>query len=101
RQRYFLQRVEPYPISYGYFDSADDIVTFIKKDLEKFKNAQKSHHFKQFLEISKVFHQSSLELEQLFLERNVSHAAMDGLETSAKDLLNTLQQAYATCPKIE
>lgn len=100
RQRYFLQRVEPYPISYGYFDSASDIVTFIKEDLEKFRNAQRSHNFKQFLKISETFQNSSIALEQLFLERNVSKTAMDELERAAKELLGTIQEAYQNCPAV-
>ena len=32
RDRYFLQRVTPYPISHGDFTSAQEVVEFIRKD---------------------------------------------------------------------
>lgn len=100
KQRYFLQRVLPYPMSYGYFKSPEDIVRFIREDLEKFQNAQNSHNFKQFLDISETFHEASLAWEKLFLERNVSKEAMDELERSVAALLDTIHAAYEGCSEI-
>lgn len=79
KERYFLQRMEPYPMSFGYFSSVNDIVTFIKRDLAQFKNAHRSHNFEKFLRAAKEFKQSAAELERLFLEHNVSAEEMDGL----------------------
>ncbi len=50
RDRYFLQRVTPYPISHGDFTSAQEVVEFIRKDIRKFRNAQNSHNFPKFLD---------------------------------------------------
>ena len=37
KNKYFLQRIEPYPIPHGTFSNEVKIVDFIKKDIAKFK----------------------------------------------------------------
>lgn len=45
RDKYYLQRVEPYPISYGDFEGEGEVVEFITRDIRKFRNAMQSHNF--------------------------------------------------------
>ena len=40
KNKYFLQRIEPYPLGKGAFKDEMEIVSFIKKDLSKFKVAK-------------------------------------------------------------
>ena len=42
RNKYFLQRVEPYPMSHGDFDGADEVIDFIRRDISKFQSAKNS-----------------------------------------------------------
>lgn len=100
QERYFLQRVEPYPMSCGFFDAPEDIVRFIQGDLKKFRNAERSHNFTHFIEAAQAVQASSQAFEQLFLERNVSKQAMDDIAQAAAALQKTIQEARETCPKL-
>ncbi|MGL5677893.1 MAG: hypothetical protein ACRDDX_15955, partial [Cellulosilyticaceae bacterium] len=40
KDKYFLQRIKPYPIPEGLFSDEEQVVAFIQRDLQKFKNAQ-------------------------------------------------------------
>ncbi len=69
--KYFLERIEPYPIDLEEFDSTDDIVNIIKIDVEQFKTAVKSHNIKDFVKINQDFHNTILAFEDLFLYYNL------------------------------
>ena len=99
-ENFFLQRIAPYPMSYGQFNSADAITEFLKGDLEQFANAQNSHNFKRFLEISETYRESIVEWEKLFLSRNVSKEAMERMQQSAEELLQSIRKANTECPEI-
>ncbi|MGE0003535.1 MAG: hypothetical protein AB7S88_03640, partial [Candidatus Izemoplasmatales bacterium] len=43
KNRYYLERIKPYPIAVKEFETADDICNIIKIDVEQFKNAVCSH----------------------------------------------------------
>jgi len=44
RDNYFLQRSKPYPRVIDEFETEKDVVKLIKNDVQKFRNALKSHH---------------------------------------------------------
>ena len=69
RDKYYLQRVSPYPISHGDFDGPDQVVDFIRKDIRKFRNAHNSHNFPKFLETTDAMVRLSHAVELLFLQR--------------------------------
>lgn len=79
RDKYYLQRVSPYPISHGDFDGPDQVVDFIRKDIRKFRNAHNSHNFPKFLETTDAMVRLSHAVELLFLERNISAEDLDSL----------------------
>jgi len=49
KNRYFLERIRPYPISVKEFETAEDICNIIKIDVEQFRNAVKSHNIHDFI----------------------------------------------------
>ena len=101
RDKYFLQRVAPYPISHGDFDGAQEVVDFIRKDIQKFRNAHNSHNFPKFLDTTDAMVRLSHAVELLFLERNVSEEDLDGLSQSLEAAINAIKEIREHSPKIE
>lgn len=101
RDKYYLQRVEPYPISYGDFEGADEVVGFIRRDIRKFRNAMQSHNFPKFLETANVMGQLSHATELLFLERNVSAEDMDSLQQCLTAGIEKIKEIREHSPKVE
>ena len=101
RDKYYLQRVEPYPISYGDFEGEGEVVEFITRDIRKFRNAMQSHNFPKFLETANVMVQLSHAIELLFLERNVSAEDMEGLQQCLTAGIQKIKEIREHSPKVE
>ena len=101
RDKYYLQRVEPYPISYGDFEGASEVVEFIRRDIRKFRNAMQSHNFPKFLETANDMGRLSHATELLFLERNVSAEDMDGLQQCLAAGIEKIKEIREHSPKVE
>ncbi|SKC43652.1 hypothetical protein [Maledivibacter halophilus] len=78
---YYLERIKPYFMTIGDFNSEEDIIDIIKIDLEQFKNAMNSKNFNDFIEVDKSLTKLVRYFEDLFLYYNVS-----------KDDINTVQE---------
>lgn len=85
KNQYFLQRIEPYPLGKGVFDNEIEIVSFIKKDLNKFRASKKLDVFDEFLNLNNIITSLSTEVENLFLNSNISHIDINEL----KEILNS------------
>lgn len=89
--KYFLQRMRPYAITHGKFSTANEIIEFIRLDVAKFRNAQKSHNFKQFLAASEKGNELVSQMESLFLNHNVEGAFLEDVVSQLQQLIDTLQ----------
>ena len=101
RNRYFLQRVEPYPISHGDFDGPQQVVDSIRKDIQKFRNAMNSHNFPKFLDTANEMVLLMHAVELLFLERNVSAEDLDGLRERLTAGIDKVREIHERAPKVE
>ena len=101
RDKYFLQRVSPYPMSHGQFSSPDEVVDFIKADIKKFTNAKNSHNFPMFLSAADEITRFSHAVELLFLERNVSREDLEKLEGCMEQTMSLLKEIRERSPKID
>ena len=88
--KYFLQRINPYPISEGVFETEIEVVTFITKDLKKLQNAKNSTNFKKFLEITNKVNKMTDTIEYLFLNYNVDGEDLDTLNRELDDISTTV-----------
>ena len=52
------------------------------------------------METSETYRTAIVEWEQLFLTRNVSKEAMQHMNASAEELLESIREAYRDCPEI-
>lgn len=71
KDKYYLQRVEPYPIPKGKFADEQEIVEYITKDIHKFQNATHSSNFQTFLDVTDKVSTITDRMEELFLNHNV------------------------------
>ncbi len=101
RNRYFLQRVAPYPMSYGDFDNERSLVEFIRHDIQRFRNAYRSHNFAKFLDTANSMIQFSHAVELLFLERNVPAEDLDHLYDTIQQGLDQVRELHERAPRVE
>lgn len=90
-EKIYLQRIEPYPVRNYRFETVENIVSFIKKDVEQFENASKSSNFKLFLKIIHTNYEVRRELEELFLLHNVPHELLEDVLTHERDVLESIK----------
>lgn len=98
---YLLQRLEPYPISFGNYPTYDDVIDIIEHDILQMKNAEKSKKFFNFIKTNKKINKSLRAFDDLFLYYNVSHVQIekimqkiDELEEILQDTKNQSERVY-------
>ena len=92
KNQYFLQRIEPYPLGKGIFHDEIEIVSFIQKDLSKFKKAKKLNNFNSFLSLNTSVTSLSSDIENLFLDYDISEVDIKQLEESLNLFSQKIQE---------
>ncbi|MGL4737556.1 MAG: hypothetical protein ACRCW2_08920 [Cellulosilyticaceae bacterium] len=93
KDKYFLQRIKPYPLPEGVFSNQEQVVEFIKRDFKKFKNAKNSSNFPQFLELTNMMNLVSHDMERFFLNYNVDKAYINQLVEDLKKMKATIEES--------
>lgn len=93
KNKYFLQRIKPYPIPEGIFSDEQQVVEFIKKDLNKFRNAKLSRNFEDFIELTNTLTAAAQDMERFFLNYNVDKECLDYLLKDLNGIRSTIEQA--------
>lgn len=95
--KYFLERVKPYPIPAKEFDYEEDVINVITTDIKQFKNANNSHNIHEFIKINKELNHTIKEFEDLFLYYNVPSEEIDIILTKIREIhqeiIKTQQQS--------
>ena len=89
--KFYLQRLKPYPLWEEKYASVDEIVKFIEKDIAKFRNAANSNNFDKFIEIAQSSVFISQYLENLFLNYNIDREMLDNIEVGIKEIMEVIQ----------
>jgi len=71
KNKYFLERIKPYPLPLRVFDNEDDVIDLIKIDIRQFENACKSKNIESFIKINNELNKTIKKFEDLFLYYNV------------------------------
>lgn len=90
--KYFLQRMRPYAMVQGKYADTKEITKFIKEDLRRFRTAEHSTNFEEFIDVSRKGVQLSQELENLFLNYNVDKATLDEMQGTLNRMMLHLEQ---------
>lgn len=97
---YFLQRVKPYPIQHGKFDNEQQLVDFIKKDIDKFRQAVCSSNFNKFLEVTAKTEELLEKVESLFLAYNVSREMLADLDKGIDRIYEDIDKIASQSDKV-
>ncbi len=79
KNQYYLQKVLPYPVGAGVFNSPDDIVSYIQNDINKFINASEKDSFELFLHTNSVLHSTIHKMENTFFEFDLSTEQLNSI----------------------
>lgn len=71
KNKYFLERIKPYPLPLREFEDEADMIEIIKIDMKQFENAAKSKNIDVFIKINNELINAIKEFEDLFLYYNV------------------------------
>ena len=98
---YYLERLQPYFLGIGEYNSEEEIVEVIKVDLEQFLIAMHSSNFSQFIEIDNHLSQLVRLFEDLYLYYNISKDdlrklddSVDGILEHIKDIMKRSARVY-------
>lgn len=100
KNKYFLERIKPYPISVKEFETAEDICNIIKIDVEQFRNAVKSHNIYEFIKINCNLHNTILTFEDLFLYYNIDSHTFDEIKDHVSGINDIIQNAKKTSKRV-
>ena len=92
KNQYFLQRIEPYPLAKGIFSNEIEIVSFIRKDLMKFKKAMQLENFDEFLKLNDTITTLTTQVEHLFLNCDISNLDIDYLQNYLNVFINKIEE---------
>jgi hypothetical protein len=98
--KYFLQRMRPYAMVQGKYANTKEITQFIKEDLRRFRTAEHSTNFEEFVDISRKGVQLSQELENLFLHYNVDKVTLDEMNGTLSRMMMHLEQLQKQLPPV-
>ena len=99
-KRFYLQRVEPYPMVHGEFSSETDVMDFIKRDSAAFRNARNSRNYPGFVDTIHNMLALTENAEQLFIGRNVSKEDLALLQQECGRLGTLIQEIGSRSPAI-
>lgn len=86
KNKYFLERIKPYPLAIKSYENISDLVDVIEIDLKQFRNAVKSRNIESFVDINKELITSIKLFEDLFLYYNVPSAEIEALKNKVAEI---------------
>ncbi len=100
KNKFFLERIKPYPMPVKAFNTPDAICEIIKIDVEQFKNAMKSHHICKFIDLNLEFHKMLLTFEDLFLYYNVKAETFEEIKDHLDAIRKTIYDAKESIDRV-
>jgi len=98
--KYFLERIKPYPISIKEFDTDREVIDVIKIDYYQFANAVKSHNIHEFVKANKELHQVIKSFEDLFLYYNIPHDAITNIDKNIKEIQEIISKTASKSNRV-
>jgi hypothetical protein len=98
KNKYFLERIKPYPLSLKEFNTANEVIDIIQVDYKQYQNAIKSKNVKEFIEMNKEMHKTIKSFEDLFLYYNIDHELLEEINTCVTHVQKLIKEG---CTKYE
>lgn len=90
--RYFLERLKPYPLPLKEYESEEDVIETIRLDLEHFQNAAHSKNINSFIKINQELNKTAKAFEDLFLYYNVGTFHTETILQKLNDIKDEIQK---------
>jgi hypothetical protein len=100
KNRYFLERIKPYPLPVRSFDAESDIVDLIEVDIKQFKSAVKSKNIDCFVGISKELNNTIKKFEDLFLYYNVPTMKAEAIMKKIQEIQDEITKTKDTSERV-
>ncbi len=100
KDRYFLERINPYPLPLDELDSEDDVIEVIRIDLQQFENAVQSDNINKFVSIAQNLSKTFHKFEDLFLYYNLSEQNTKGFYDKVRELEAEIEKIKEESPRI-
>ena len=97
---YYMERIKPYSMPVGDYNTEEEIVDVIKVDIEQFQNAMHSKNFSKFIEIDYNISKLVRIFEDLELYYNIKAEDLGKLDNEIHLLLDIIKQIKADSERV-
>lgn len=100
KNKYFIERVKPYPLALKVTDTEKELISIIEIDLAQFSRAAKSHNFNYFLEIGTAMNTTIKKFEDLFLYYNIPTEECLSIQSKINDILDHIHKTKEVSERV-
>lgn len=98
--KYFLERIKPYPLPIKEFNTTKEVIDTIKIDIDQYRNAINSRNINQFIQINRDLHQAIKTFEDLFLYYNIKPETIERINKSLNSIRNEINESKTQCNRV-
>jgi len=99
-EKYFLERIKPYPLPIKELESPLEVINLIKIALEQQNIAKESHNMQEFIDVNLKLYNTMKSFEDLFLYYNVPKELMDDIDQAMDDIQAKINDSDKKCKRI-
>ncbi len=100
KNRYFLERIKPYPLAIRSYENVEDLIKVIEVDIKQFRNVVKSKNVESFLNITKELIGTIKRFEDLILYYNVPAAEVAMIMSKINDINVEITKTKETAVRV-
>ena len=100
KNKYFLERIKPYPLAVRSFEKVEDIVNIIDVDIKQFRNVVKSKNIEGFFTINKELISTIKKFEDLFLYYNIPVEEVNSLKEKISEIQQQIAKTKETAKRV-
>lgn len=100
KNKFFLERIKPYPLPIKEYESAKEVINIIKIDIEQYRNAAKSKCVNDFVEINRGLHNAIRSFEDLYLYYNVDKKCIENIKKDISDIQDNIKKSACQCQRL-
>ena len=98
--KFFLERIKPYPRPIKEYNTEDDVIEVIKIDIEQFNNVKSKEKLLEFIDISNYMNKIIAKYEDLFLYYDVGEQSLLDIKETVDDIGKQIEHTKSTCERI-
>lgn len=98
--KFFLERLMPYPRPIKEYDTEDDVIEVISIDIEQFKNIDDREKLVDYIRVSNHLNKVIARYEDLFLYYDIDKENLDNIKESIEMLEDKIRSTKEKCKRI-